>query len=474
MTKGLTNSGFVPETYTDIAEGLFKNLSDKIGPLNEDDRSVIAQIINVFSLKLAEPWLALSEVFNNNFLDTARGIHLDAIGLSRNITRQTATKTIVEVIIKGLNQTIIPKDSEVSGSNIKCVFILDTDVILNNEKCYGIYVTVKDLSFDTYTITIDGDVITYTRQQGDTVNSILQGLKTNIKNSTLENTIVSVSEDLLLIRTSGYEYYIEVFVDSSLTIKEVEYYGDLVASVEGDIVIPANSLNIINTPIYGWNTVNNYIPGVTGRNIETDQELKARIYQSFDIIGNGTVQAITSKLGNIEGVSNVTVLTNDSDAIVNGLPPHSVKCVVLGGANQDIGDEIWKIKPAGIQFVGDITVVVKDSESNTHIVKFSRPINLYTYVNIRITRIESEYPIDGDSKIKQMVVDNINNLKLGEDVIYQSFYKYIYSIPGIENAIITIGGSIDGTIPVLISSNLEVGANQKTVTDLSKVTIVYT
>ena len=73
-----------------------------------------------------------------------------------------------------------------------------------------------------------------------------------------------------------------------------------------------------------------------------------------------------------------------------------------------------------------------------------------------------------------MVVDNINNLKLGEDVIYQSFYKYIYSIPGIENAIITIGGSIDGTIPVLISSNLEVGANQKTVTDLSKVTIVYT
>jgi hypothetical protein len=60
---------------------------------------------------------------------------------------------------------------------------------------------------------------------------------------------------------------------------------------------------------------------------------------------------------------------------------------------------------------------------------------------------------------------------VGEDVVYQSLYQSIYSVPGITAAVIQIGGSLVETPPTLSSANVTVGASQIAVSDITKITV---
>lgn len=64
----------------------------------------------------------------------------------------------------------------------------------------------------------------------------------------------------------------------------------------GTVAAAVNSLTNIVTPTYGFTAINNLIAGVTGRNIETDSELRIRRRNSITIGGLGTVEAIRSRL----------------------------------------------------------------------------------------------------------------------------------------------------------------------------------
>jgi hypothetical protein len=44
--------------------------------------------------------------------------------------------------------------------------------------------------------------------------------------------------------------------------------------------------------------------------------------------------------------------------------------------------------------------------------------------------------------IKSGLVAQIRMLNVSDDVIYQSLYKSVYSVSGIESAVITIGGTL--------------------------------
>jgi uncharacterized phage protein gp47/JayE len=473
--SGLTESGFTPKTFSEIKTSIYSDIADKFGSINTNDESNIAQITTVFTAKLAEPWLALNEVFNSIFVDTAKGIHLDNLALMRGIFRLQATNTIVLATITGTNQVFIPKGSQISGFGINSVFALNEDVTLSNTVCYKLLIEVTDTTLDQYKLIIENNEFVYERQQDDNKHDIITGLITLINNSSLE-VEAKTSGDYLLVETTSNEPFNDNYIDDGLSINLVTTKAYFTALDSGFIPTPAKSLNTIVTPVNGWLEVINETSGDVGRNLENDLELKRRIYSSFDATGTATVSAIRSRLRNVKGVRSVTINENYTNTQQGDLPPKSVECVVLGGTDNDIANTIWLAKGAGIEYVGNTSVNIIDSEGVYQLIKFSRPVNLYIYVKVVLALTDgSIYPADGDVKIKQAIVDQISKLNLSDDVIYQSFYASVYNVPGIISAAISIGGTlIESSIPSLSANNINVLSSQIAVSDLSKITIEIT
>lgn len=209
-------------------------------------------------------------------------------------------------------------------------------------------------------------------------------------------------------------------------------------SVEtGPVAAASGTITNIDTPITGWLTVTNLADATLGANEETDIELRVRREQSVAQGSQAIIDAIFAAVANIEGVTNTTVLENDTDLVdANGLPPNSFQVIVVGGVDEDIGDQIWLNKPAGIRSFGSTTVQIDDSQGLEHNISFSRPTTVDIYVEVGLTKF-SDYPADGDDLMKQAIVDYANGdlvqgrgFGLSEDVVYSRLYTPINSISG--------------------------------------------
>ena len=230
----------------------------------------------------------------------------------------------------------------------------------------------------------------------------------------------------------------------------------------GPIAALAGTMTEIDTPITGWSTVTNSADAQLGTDEETDVELRARRERSVARDAQAIIDAIFAGVANIEGVTQVVVLENDTNLIdSNGLPPHSFHVIVVGGVDQDIADVIWLKKPAGILSFGFTTVEVTDSQGIPHDISFSRPTEIDIYVEIDLTTFP-EYPSNGDDLIKQAIVDYANgdlvegrDFGLSDDVIYTRLYTPINSVQGHEIDGLRIGTSPSPTgtdnIPISIT-----------------------
>lgn len=214
----------------------------------------------------------------------------------------------------------------------------------------------------------------------------------------------------------------------------------------GPIQALAGTLTVIDTPVTGWLTCTNALDATPGTNEETDVQLRARRERSVARDSKAIVDAIYSSIANIDGVTQVIVLENDTNATdLNGLPPHSFRAIVVGGDDANIAEAIWLNKPAGILSFGSVTESVLDSQGISHNISFSRPTTIDIYVEITLST-NAEYPADGDELIKQYIVDYANGelvagagFSLGEDVIYSRLYTPINYVPGHDVTDLQIG-----------------------------------
>ena len=163
-----------------------------------------------------------------------------------------------------------------------------------------------------------------------------------------------------------------------------------IADVVGAIGVATGSLNSIATPVSGWETVYNPLAGDAGRLQETDSALRARRNQELAAAGNTTADAIRANIlavnagsedVNHEPVTSCTVFYNDTDYTdANGVPPHSVECLVQGGTTADIAQAIWDSVGAGTRTYGSASGTAIDSEGSNQTVYFTRPTEVQIYV----------------------------------------------------------------------------------------------
>lgn len=96
-----------------------------------------------------------------------------------------------------------------------------------------------------------------------------------------------------------------------LSVTETTSPVPFLAQSYGPIPVPANTLTEILTPVAGWTSLTNFQAGVTGRNVETDEELRLRRARSLRVTGTATVEAIIARLlQEVVGVTSVLVFEN--------------------------------------------------------------------------------------------------------------------------------------------------------------------
>jgi len=202
------------------------------------------------------------------------------------------------------------------------------------------------------------------------------------------------------------------------------------SAVKGAVLAPAGTLTKIDTPIFGWQTATNVLDAAPGRNEETDEQLRLRRRASTSTPGQAIVDAMYGALTNIPEVRQAKVYENDQDVIdANGLPPHSIYCIVEGGADADILDTIWLKKTAGTTTHGTTAGQVTDSMGNPHTLNFSRPTDVNVWVTVNL-HTRPGWPTDGAQRITNALTAwAVANQSIGEEVIHSRLFDPVNSIP---------------------------------------------
>lgn len=192
------------------------------------------------------------------------------------------------------------------------------------------------------------------------------------------------------------------------------------SSVEhGALEVVSGAVTQIITVIPGWDSVTNPEAGVTGRDRESDAELRTRYRQSVSINSVGNVATIQANIADIEGVIDVKVLENissvaDTQYGVN-VPAHGIAVCVFGGEDEDIAKSIFITKMGGTSMDGNATVSFTDEESTVHSYPIYRPTveNFYVQVTFYASAMGSAMQSD----IKNVIVDDalgqLENTRIG-------------------------------------------------------------
>jgi len=184
-------------------------------------------------------------------------------------------------------------------------------------------------------------------------------------------------------------------------------------TVNGPIACPADSLNRIYIAVPGWDTINNPLDGVLGRNVESRQAFEARRAASVAKNSNGQIQSVLGAVLSVSGVLDAFAYQNDEDdpLMYRGvtLAPHSIYVAVVGGTNEDVAQAIWSKKSPGCSYNGDTDVVVYDTSPvytapyPAYTVTFERPAEIPILFAVEIAS-GPDVPADAASQIQAAII----------------------------------------------------------------------
>lgn len=186
------------------------------------------------------------------------------------------------------------------------------------------------------------------------------------------------------------------------------------AEEDGQVEVTLNTIQTIVTLQAGVASCDNPDSPITiGVDEETDQQLRLRQQRSVALPSQGYRDGLDGALLAVDDVIDAKVYENDTNATdVNGIPAHSIWCIVDGGADQDIGDQIRLKKTAGCGTRGDEVVEYLEQNGLTTIIRFDRPELENLFIDMVVTSLDPEYTPNG-SLIAQYIFDNIS-YKIGD------------------------------------------------------------
>ena len=469
----LTVDGFerprLPEIKTQY-DGL---VTEALGPVNTNADSVIGQLEGIWAEGVDNSYECLQDTYDSMYPFSAEGTSLDGAVSFVGMSRIPASKTVVTACAYGTEGTVVPVGALCHAD---ITYTSTSDVVISRANALDLEIEVNTVADSTsYNIFAGGASSTYVSDSSATKAEIVAGLAAVINSSLLKAT--ATNETLRITALDG-ESAFAITVDSKLTITKRGSPVVFIASVEGAKVCPVGALINIDTPIFGWDAVYNLKAGAVGRDVESDTDLRSRHASGVRATGSATVEAIKSRmLADVDSVTSIQIYENRTNVTTSDMiPPHAFEAVIVGGSDTEVADQLWLTKPAGIETYGNVTVNVKDTAGDTQVIKFSRPVPQYVWVNVNIDSLypEETLPTTASVSIKEAFKAYgdayIGN---GVDVILQRFAGPVYAaVSGIAHITITAGiTASESDTPVYSSSDIAISKSQDAVFDVTRISV---
>ena len=210
----------------------------------------------------------------------------------------------------------------------------------------------------------------------------------------------------------------------------------------GEFTAAIGSIDTILTAISGLDSLTNLDEAVQGRNEETDSEFRIRRLENLFISQGGTLGAMEARLLDVDGITFVAGRENRTAAIVGGLAPHSFEMTIIssGLTDDQIAQEIFTVKPAGIESNGTESGNAIDSFGTIQVMKWNIATEIDIFFIANLTT-DSNYPVTGDQLVKDALVAFGNALSTGDDVINWRAKCALEDIPGIVGNIVLFQGT---------------------------------
>lgn len=467
MEYGVTVNGFVRKRLPEIREDIFKSLEQNLGStVSRQPNSMIGVLVGVYAAELDRMWQLLERDYYDRSPISASEGSLDNTLAYTNVQRKKAQASYLYAVCYGRSGMVLPANCQIKDvSGYKWNIIEESTITLND--CVHVTLEVEaPTNGKIYSVQFDNDaVIKYTAQENDTALIVAVALASQ----NVEKWQGSIVEGKLVFERSDRRYGAVVVPNESFVVTQVGSPIRFDCEEYGEIEPLLNSVNYINPKHDGWFSVSNESETYVGRDYETASEVRQRYASAVFRNSIGMKESIKAALLELQDVTNVTIYENRTDETVDGLKPHSFQAIVFGGDEEAIARTILNVAPLGIDTNGDICVRIEDSEGAEQDVCFSRPHEVQIYVKVIIKEYNEEIlPGDAIDKIKNIVVEQIGKLSMGNDVIYQRLLGPIYSgVDGISY--IECSVSKDGQ--AYKQENISIERNELAVTKLANVTV---
>ena len=400
-TYGLTLLGLVIKSLPIIRAEIDAAVRGKIGNAPLGDRTLLGIYDGILADREASLWQLLQVLDSCFNPDKATGKSLDAICLLTGTLRPQASFSSDSLILGGDPSTSIPSGTQIKTASTAVVFQTTSTVVLSLAPTWA--------ALTVYSI---GDVITRSVSSTDTLFICLLA----VSGSTAPE--------------SDGTHWLQVGNGTAFSLV------NCLALLTGPSEAAAGDLSSIVSGISGWDTAYNQLDAQIGRNIATDEELRLLREAELAAPGTSPVDAIRSDLLQIAQVTTATVFENVGDTTnADGMPPHSIECLVQGGADQDIFNQLLKSVAAGIATFGNsgglVTGTAIDSMEISHTMNFARPVLVPIYADIAVIYDARIFPADGFAQIQTAITDAGNARGAGYDAVSSSVVSACFSVVGV-------------------------------------------
>ena len=280
---------------------------------------------------------------------------------------------------------------------------------------------------DNYTAAINGAVFSFVPTELNAV-SVLKGLAAAITDTDFD---ISVDEEnaLLNIESKDITTTNVLVLSENLTTETVTTIVTFGTVETGDILIPEGVITNIVKADAGLLSVVNLCAYIAGRDEESDVEFRQSYADKIFNRSSMMLESIRSAiLNNVQGVVSVAPYENPSHEWDDyGRPPHSIEIVVDGGDSTEIAQQILQKKAGGINTFGDVEVILPGAYDEDITIRFNRPTTIHTWFHLGITLSKTEaIPPNYVDLLRGVVLDNMEMLDAGDDVVPQQFMSELY------------------------------------------------
>ncbi len=447
---GVTPTGFRRKRLADIRPEIIAALRNNLqtaglsGDIETRPDSVMGLLIDTFAEREAALWELAEGVYAAMYPSTASGSVLDNAVSFTGVIREGATRSRGYVLLVGEGGTTVPAGSQIRSVATQEVWEIESESRITRSNTAAATLVVLYAGAGAYTVYIDGTAYTYTASSGQSAAQIAAGIAAGLTDTQV--SAVAEGERVNLEAGAGSGFPLGFSNNLGLT-----YLGSPAVArtlLPSTLGADAGTLTQILTDIEGWTSVTNAQPASAGVIAESDSSLRNRYALGMYRLGGATLRAIAARVrAEAPGVTNVVAFENTGDyADSIGRPPHSVHVIAEGGLDLEIARAIYDSKAAGIDTFGAFAVGVENDQGLQTIIRFDRPVPVYVWIRAQIQTLspdEQSFPDAGLAQIGDALAARGDELGIGDDVVWQSFFRAVYSVSGVAYAQLLFATSSD-------------------------------